>query len=323
MTLLLPDAWTWDSWFVDDGERFHAFYLKASQALHEPDRRHGRASVGHAVSTDLREWTEVADALVPSDGPAFDDLAIWTGSVLRGPDGGWRMFYTGRTRGEPGMVQRIGVATSDDLLTWRTDPDQQPIVADGRWYELFGDSAWDNESWRDPWVFADPGGDGWHMLITARAREGDLSQRGVVGHAWSPDLVTWEVRPPLSAPGAGFGQLEVLQVAEIGGRGVLLFSCLDGELSDARRATDPGGGIWSLPVDDLTGPYDVARATRLTDESLYAGRLVQDRTGGWNLLAFRNADEKGRFVGGLVDPLPVRWENGRLTADAGALAGRT
>src|SRR5262245_20772746 len=130
MALLLPDAWTWDSWFVDDGERFHAFYLKASQALLDPDRRHGRASVGHAVSTDLRALTALPDALVPSDGPAFDDLAIWTGSVLRGPDGTWRMYYTGRTRGEPGLVQRIGLATSDDLLTWRADPDQAPLVAD-------------------------------------------------------------------------------------------------------------------------------------------------------------------------------------------------
>src|SRR3954452_6949412 len=212
MALLLPDVWTWDSWFVDDGEVFHAFYLKASRALGDPHRRHARAAVGHAVSTDLRTWTETADALVASDGPAFDDLAIWTGSVVRAPDGGWRMFYTGRKRAEPGMVQRIGVARSDDLVTWRTDPDQVPVVADGRWYELFGDSAWDNESWRDPWVFADPGGDGWHMLVTARVREGDLWHRGVVGHAWSADLDACEVRAPLSGP-AGFGQLEVLQVA--------------------------------------------------------------------------------------------------------------
>ena len=128
---LLPDVWTWDAWFVDDGHQFHAFYLKASRALGDPHRRHDRATVGHAVSDDLRTWTEVADALVPSDGPGFDDLAIWTGSVVRGPDGVWRMFYTGRTRGEPGMRQRVGVALSDDLLSWRADPDQSPVVADG------------------------------------------------------------------------------------------------------------------------------------------------------------------------------------------------
>ena len=312
---LLPDVWTWDAWFVDDGHQFHAFYLKASRALGDPHRRHDRATVGHAVSDDLRTWTEVADALVPSDGPGFDDLAIWTGSVVHGPDGVWRMFYTGRTRDEPGMRQRVGVALSDDLVSWRADPDQSPVVADGAYYELFGDSAWDNETWRDPWVFPDPGGRGWHMLVTARARQGDLRQRGVIGHATSSDLRTWRVQPPLSEPENGFGQLEVLQVVQVEGRGVLLFSCLDGELADERRATDPGGGIWSLPVDDLTGPFDVGRATRLTDSSLYAGRLVQDRSGTWNLLAFANHDESGDFVGGLCDPIPVAWSGDALTCE--------
>ena len=84
--------WVWDFWLADDGERFHLFFLKASRALLDPERRHRRASIGHAVSEDLRSWTELADALVADDAPAPDDLATWTGSVVRGPDGRWRMF---------------------------------------------------------------------------------------------------------------------------------------------------------------------------------------------------------------------------------------
>ena len=74
-------------------------------------------------------------------------------------------------------------------------------------------------------MFADPAGDGWHMLITARANEGDVDNRGVIGHAVSRDLETWDVRPPLSRPGAGFGHREVLQTAVMDDRTVLLFSC--------------------------------------------------------------------------------------------------
>jgi beta-fructofuranosidase len=314
---LLPDAWTWDLWVADDGDRFHAFYLKASRALRDPDRRHRHASVGHAVSTDLRTWTEVADALVPSDGPAFDDLAIWTGSVVRGPDGLWRFFYTACSRESP-ETQRISIATSPDLMVWTRAPGRAPLEADLAWYEKLGDSGWFDEAWRDPWVFADPDGDGWHMLITARGREGDDIQRGVVGHATSPDLENWAVRPPLSDVGAGFGQLEVLQVATVDGRNVLVFNCLGGELSDERRASDPGGGIWTSPIDKLTGPYDITRATRLTDSTLYSGRLVQDRTGAWQLIAFRNSDADGQFVGGFTDPMPVSWDDeGRLVLDVG------
>ena len=304
---VLPDVWTWDMWFADDGERYHCFYLKASRALHDPGRRHFRASVGHAVSTDLWHWEEVADALVPADSPAFDDQATWTGSVVQGPDGLWRMFYTGCSRSEQGMVQRIGVATSADLYTWSERSPVALLEADERWYERLATGAWFDEAWRDPWVFADPTGDGWHMLITARATEGEPHGRGVIGHATSPDLTTWTVRPPLSANQSGFGQLEVPQVETIDGRGVLLFNCLHGELTPQRRAAGVRGGVWSVPVDSPTGPYDITAAKQLTDESLYCGRLVQDRDGAWWLFAFHLTEPDGTFGGYLSDPMPVEW----------------
>ena len=115
--LRLGSSWVWDFWLADDGDLFHQFFLKAPRAHGDPDERHRHATVGHAVSRDLTDWVEVADALTPSPGPAFDDLAIWTGSVVR--DGtGWRMFYTGIDRADRGRVQRIGAAVSGDLLTW-------------------------------------------------------------------------------------------------------------------------------------------------------------------------------------------------------------
>ena len=67
--LRLPEAWVWDFWLVDDGQSYHLFFLYASRALHDPDARHHRASVGHAISDDLTTWTRVPDALVRSDPP--------------------------------------------------------------------------------------------------------------------------------------------------------------------------------------------------------------------------------------------------------------
>ncbi|EFC82199.1 glycosyl hydrolase family 32 [Parafrankia sp. EUN1f] len=313
MPYLLPDVWTWDMWFVDDGHDYHVFYLKASRALGDPDRRHFHVSVGHAVSDDLRGWREVQDALIASDGPAFDDFTTWTGSVVRAPDGTWRLFYTGTSRAEGGLVQRVGTATSNDLYTWEKASTDALCEADPTWYEKYDGVDWFDEAWRDPWIFAEPDNAGWHMLVTARANNGSPDGRGVVGHATSQDLETWTVRPPLSEPGAGFGQLEVPQVATIDGRHVLIFSCLHAELSDDRRAAGERGGVWAVPIDTLIGPYDVEKASRLTDESLYAGRLVQDRDGAWWLFAFCNTDSTGAFVGTLSDPLPVGWSpDGRL-----------
>jgi beta-fructofuranosidase len=312
--LRLPDAWVWDFWLAQDGSTYHLFFLRASRALGEPHRRHMRASVGHAVSTDLTTWTQVADALVPADRPAFDDVATWTGSVVQGPDRRWHMFYTGAGSTENGLVQRIGHAVSEDLHSWRRDPAGPVLEADPRWYETLGTSTWGDQAWRDPWVFADPAGDGWHMLITARATDGPVDDRGVIGHAQSADLVTWIPRPPLTKPGAGFGQLEVPQVEQLDGRSVLLFSCLRSELAASRRATDASGGVWAVTGDGPLGPFDPGAAHPVTDRSLYSGRIIRDPQGRWVLLAFRNTTSDGAFIGELSDPMPVELTpDGRLT----------
>lgn len=306
MSFVLPDAWTWDMWFADDGEHYHVFYLKASRALGNPDRRHFYPTVGHAISKDLRTWQEVKDALIASDEPAFDDYTTWTGSIVRDPQGTWRMFYTGTSRAEKAIVQRVGVATSPDLYTWSKASSEALCEADAQWYEKFDGVSWPDEAWRDPWVFSHE--DQWHMLLTARSNQGATDDRGVIGYVTSPDLESWTVQPPLSEPGAGFGHLEVPQIATIDGQHVLIFSSLNGELTAERREAGEKGGVWSVPVDSPTGPYDISKATRLTDETLYAGRLIEDRQGNWWLFAFNHVDETGSFIGSLSEPLPVGWD---------------
>lgn len=317
MAFDLTDSWVWDFWFADDGERYHLFFLYASRALADPERRHLRASIGHAVSDDLVSWHRIADALVRDDAPAFDETATWTGSVVRSEDRTWNMFYTG-VRFEDGRnVQRVGCATSTDLTTWTRSSDNPVLEADARWYERAHSSPWNEETWRDPWVFRDPSGRGWHLLVTARATEGESFTRGVVGHAVSPDLRTWEVQAPLSEPvDDGFGQLEVMQVEEIAGRPVLIFSCLAPQSSPARRAAFPRGAIWAAPADSLTGPFHIDQAYPLTEDDLYVGRLLRRREDGrWCFFAFRNVGDDGAFVGGITDPMPVAWHEDRLVVE--------
>jgi hypothetical protein len=132
-----------------------------------------------------------------------------------------------------------------------------------------------------------------------------------VGYAWSADLEHWELREPVSAPGSGFGQLEVPHVAEVDGRHVLIFNCLPQDMSLARREGTPGG-IWAVPIDSPTGPYDVARAHLVADARLYVGKVIANRaTGTSEFLAFRNVEE-GEFVGALADPQYVEWSGDRL-----------
>ena len=299
----LDESWVWDFWIADDGALYHLFFLHAPKTLNDPDARHYHASIGHAVSSDLTNWTRVADALSHGAPGDFDELATWTGSVIRRDDGTWFLFYTGARLVDGKNVQSIGYATSPDLTNWTKQG--RVAAADPRWYEQLADQGWHDEAFRDPWVLADPEGRGWHMLVTARGRTGPKDQRGVVGHAWSADLRNWEVRTPLSEVGQGFGQLEVMYNVSSEGQNYLLFSCLGPDLADSRKGSS-AGGTWAVKAKSPLGPYDVASATVISPPGLYVGRLVQLRgTDSWKFLAFVNQDEAGGFGGIIIDPLPA------------------
>ncbi|MDO4901326.1 glycosyl hydrolase family 32 [Actinomyces sp.] len=294
MGLSLPDHWLWDHWIADDGEHYHLFFLRASRALHDPERRHWRAALGHAVSADAHSWRLLPDALVHSDGPAFDDQAIWTGCTVPKPGGGMRVFYTGISRAERGMVQRIGWADSDDGITFERRC-AQPLEADGRWYEKWSPGYGFDEPWRDPFVLRHDGQ--WHMLITARARGVDRKHAGVIGHAVSDDLDHWEVLPPLTRPSV-FGQLEVSQSHCVDGRHLLVFSC-----GQDMQAQPGPGGVWVAEGEGPLGPWDIEAARSVRPEHLYAGQLFRLRDGRWALTGFINMVD-GAFVGAAPDPLP-------------------
>lgn len=313
--LRLDDDWVWDSWLADDGERFHLYFLHAPRALGDPSLRHSAATIGHATSRDLVTWTVHDDALRP-DPRGWDDLALWTGSVVRGDDGRWRMFYTAiNTRGHGLRDQRLGVAVSDDLFTWRRVLDHPAVEVDPRWYTTLDEDSAASETWRDPFVYRDPAGEGWRMLVTARAAGAGRNDDGVLAEARSDDLVSWEVGPPACAPGHGFGQLEVAQVRVVEGTPVLVFTCHPQEQLASRVAAVGSYSTWSMTVDSLVGPFDIGRVQPFTAEpALFAAQLVQARDAGWVLVGFRNLEAEGVLSFETLDPIPVEVRDGALVA---------
>lgn len=300
-----PDHWVWDFWLADDGNQFHLFYLHAPKSLGNPDLRHRNARIGHATSTDLWSWTDHGQAFEAGEPGSFDGSATWTGSVVRRSDGLWYMFYTGSRFLAPDSfanIETVGIATSPDLFNWTKQPGPA-AVADPALYETLGTSSWPEEAWRDPWVFQNEADGIWHMLITARGKDGTEPDRGVLGHLTSVDLDAWSVQPPLSATGSGFAHLEVFQLVRVDGQNHLIFCCDSAKLAGERAGGI--GGVWSLPVGEIPGPVDFRQARLLVDERLYAGRIVVDRAGRPNLLAFNNISADGAFVGGVSDPMPV------------------
>lgn len=298
MVLRLADKWVWDSWFVRDGDTFHAFYLHASRALGNPDLRHFHPIVGHSTSTDLINWTVERDAIITSESPAWDDLTTWTGSVVRDDDGVWWMFYTGTSRPEGEKRQTVGAARSHDLFVWEKVEGNPLVVADSRWYETT--EVDDMQTWRDPWVFRFPDDPEWKMLVTARANHGPEGDRGVMALATSDNLVEWTVQPPLSEPGAGFHHLEVFQFAVVDGVPLILFCCDRAAMSKERQTSDDG--VFTCVVNDDLTDVDF-RQSVLFDDTIYAARLIETDDG-WVLIGFVNRPN-GEFVGELCDPIPV------------------
>ncbi len=167
--LKIKDKWLWDFWFAQDGSDYHIYYLQAPRSLGDPVLRHFNVSVGHAVSQDLVNWRILPDAIQPGPEGNWDDKSTWTGSIIT-HGGQWYMFYTGASSRENGLVQRIGLAVSDDLIHWDKYPANPLIEADGRWYELLDLERWHDQAWRDPWVFYHEDDLHYHAFITARGK---------------------------------------------------------------------------------------------------------------------------------------------------------
>lgn len=310
--LELSESWVWDSWIADDGETYHVFFLQAPRALEDPDRRHTAATIGLATSTDLQSWTYQGTVLRPEPG-SWDDLALWTGSVVRGDDARWQMFYTAiNTGGRDVRDQRIGWAESEDLRSWRRASDRSIVPVEPGWYKTLDDDPRLSETWRDPFVFRDPAGAGWHMYLCARATGTPRLQDGVLAHARSADLVTWDLGPPVTEP-AGFGQIEVPQVRVIDGQHILVFTCHPDEQSQQQRDAFGYFCTWYVLGDSMLGPWDIASAQPFRDEPLlFAAPLVQRRDGGWSFVGFRNQEPQGILSFHIIDPVPVELRDGAL-----------
>jgi len=316
MAIRLHDNWIWDFWFAQDGSDTHIFYLQAPRALREESKRHWHVSVGHAVSQDLLQWEILPDALSPSkEYGAWDNYTTWTGSIIK-HSGVWYMFYTGTNREENGKIQRIGLATSDDLIKWERYSGGGLIKADPQWYELFDPDVWHEESWRDPWVFEQEGK--FHAYITARCKNGPKDARGVIGHAVSSDLISWEVNPPVTKPGE-FGFMEVPQLVEINGLWYLFFSVTHDKYSTSRLSRPNikrQTGTHYLVAKHPLGPFRYITDEFLVGDeigSLYAGRIIPNQSGEWVFFGFEQFSVGKMFVGKISNPLPLQVQgNGRL-----------
>ena len=315
-----PGRYLWDSWVLRDDSvtppLYRLFHLDAPQTP-DPEARHDQARVRQAVSTDLRTWTDVGEALGPGDKGRWDDQAIWTGNVYRAADGGYRFFYTGRNQRD-GQLQRIGLAKSSDGVHFSRS-EHALLEPDGRWYETTETSPV-YKAWRDPTVGTDSATGEHVMLFTARTREGDSRYNGCIGAARASHLDgPYTATAPVLAPGR-YAQMEVPQVIERNGKVYLFFSCWASDYAPAWAEATGGGqsGLHAWVGDSLTGPFSPVNGDGVvtrTDDNLYTVKLVDDpsRPGEYTALGWYVNDRPGEKALTLSPPIPVTWEGDRIT----------
>ncbi len=146
-------------------------------------------SLGHAVSPDLFNWQEL-DTVLAVQPDAWDETRIWAPHIVES-DGVYYMLYTG-VRDQPGayaMHQRIGIATSVDLMQWNHFVAPVWTCASAPWTQCDSLTA-AGGNFRDPFVMPNPSVPGEWLLYFATIPEGFPNDM-VIGRAGSADLWNW------------------------------------------------------------------------------------------------------------------------------------
>jgi beta-fructofuranosidase len=287
--------------------------------------------IAHAVSEDGLSWQRVKNALFIGHPGSWDDSMLWTMHVSPDPHtpGRWRMFYTGLSRYDRGLKQRIGMATSDDLFHWeksavswkdhrpallqnwlddarlvpetRYDADSCfPLEPDPDHYEAAVDEGRHWVSFRDPFFFREDGL-GW-LLCSGRVRHGPITRRGCVAILEETAPNHFESRQALYHPGL-YDDIEVPNLLRIDSEYYLIGSLRE----DAKIRywhTDKIGNPWRSYHDNV-----------LLAAGNYAGRICKDDQG-WLIWNFFTHDPTERTSENLMPPPKriMRMENGLLRA---------
>jgi hypothetical protein len=220
--------------FWHDGV-FHLYYL-LDENHHQGLGGLGGHQWAHASTRDLLTWEQHPLALPIT---AEYEGSICTGSTFW-HDGLYYAFYATRMRD---YTQHLCMATSSDGVHFTKDP-ANPFASPPPGFGRF--------DLRDPFVFRDPAGSGFHLLATARLEPYPLADHGgCLLHYTSPNLRDWTVQRPFILPGglgAHSGVPECPDLFEWNGWYYLLYSQ---RLETHYRYSRSPFGPWACPPVDL------------------------------------------------------------------------
>ncbi len=306
----------WDSWFIKVNNEFHVFYLQAIPTGDSDERHDNSVSIGHAVSEDLVYWKELPTALEKGEDDAWDNLALWTGSVIE-KDNKYFMFYTGRNKSiNKKWIQKIGLAVSDDLITWEKSP-RNPILQAGKYYTIDNQKNKLNKigAWRDPFVFYDTESNLYYMTISARDQNYGRENNGCVALAESDNLLQWKILPPVFSPGI-YDEIETTQIIYHNKLYYLFFSTHASNYQpDFAKEHGSFGGLNCYYSENLFGKYRPVNENGVVPgnaNEMYAIRLLYDKGDDFFAIGWLNGEKNKKIIGKLSFPFKIRIEEGRV-----------
>lgn len=173
------------------------------------------SGIARAESSDGQVWSvwraptrrdPLTDLVLPTPPGGWDAPGIETADVLIGPDGLWRMYYTGNRPPQGSATYAIGLATSPDGITWtrRTTPVLEPA---NDWEKpICTNPAVPTTCQRggvlEPSVIYDPATKLYRMYYVGLGEPKNSFRTFRIGMATSPDGIAWTRRPqPIFALG--------------------------------------------------------------------------------------------------------------------------
>lgn len=246
--------------------------------------------IAHAVSTDCLSWRRVKNALFVGDPGEWDDDMLWTMHVSK-VGNVFHMYYTGLQRRDRGVISRVGLAISENLMDWKKETKQDyPIEPKGIYYETAVSNPRTWASFRDPFRYEYNGDI--YLLVAARSIKGPVSRRGCVGLVNISNHIP-QLLPPLINP-LVYDDIECPCVFKLNGNYYILGSIRE----------DIKVRYWFAP--DFMGEYHSFHADVILPQGNYAARIEQD---GEHLLIYNF------FYVGKIDSLRVLPPPKQLATD--------
>lgn len=285
------NSWVGDVMPFHDGKQWQIFYLE--------DHRDGNIGF-HPFSllstSDFVNFEDKGEVLPYVNEVKSQERALGTGSIIKGPNGLYHAFYTAHN-GTLEPKEAIMHATSKNLKNWTKQYDDT----------FFGETHYQRNDFRDPFVLFNEEEQEYWMLITTRK-----NNMGVIAKYTSTDLKTWKDEGVFFENDMGTdGNLECPSLVYYNGKWYLSFSDQWPDRVTHYRVADSLNGKFEKPTN----------IDHWDSNGFYAGQIQKDNND--NLYVFAwiptkedHSDNKPyNWAGNLAIHQLHQMENGDLSAN--------